>query len=514
MQNTETLLAHSNKVFEAQKVVQTLWQTLAVHFYPARADFTNVRNLGEDISDELMDSYPVLMRRDLGNSIGSMLRDGIDWFDIDVRGGAGWDGRMWLEDATNTLRRSMNERTSGFMRSSKEADHDYITFGQAVMSHEPRRDRRGLLYRCWHLRDCAWIDGPDGQVQEVHRKWKPTASLLKKIFGDNVHKTTLDACASNHGMQEIEVRHIFMMSEDYGKDEFSRFKYVSVFIDIKNRHILEEVGINYRYYTVPRFQTISGSPYAYSAATMAALPNARMLQAMTHTLLEAAERVARPPIVATQRVVRSDIDLGPDSITWVDNEYDERLGASLRPLYSDKSGFPIGYDMRQGVIEILGKAFFLDKLNLPEIGREMTAYEVSERMKQYRREALPLFTPIESDYNGQIVESSFEIALQFGMLGSIEDIPVDLQGAETEYKFKSPLATQEDEKKAQQFSQVSDLLGLAAQTDPGVRHNIDFDTAFRDAVSATGAPTRWIKDMQLVAQGRLGDAIQQAGVAA
>ena len=65
-------------------------------------------------------------------------------------------------------------------------------------------------------------------------------------------------------------------------------------------------------YVIPRFKTIPGSQFAYSPATMVGLPDARTLQEMQHTLLEASERYARPPIIATQKVIRGDIDLAPD----------------------------------------------------------------------------------------------------------------------------------------------------------------------------------------------------------
>jgi len=467
----EDLLKHSNQLFSKQYSMKSLYQTLADNFFPQRADFTVNRNIGTELADRLVDSYPVLMRRDLGNSFGAMLRDGQDWFDIGTREESGYDGRAWLEDKKHTLQRLMYDRQSGFVRTTNQGDHDFATFGQCVISIEPNKDRTGLLFRNWHLRDCAWDDDENGQVGQVHRKWTPTAYMLKKIFGeDKIHSTVKTMCEKT-SMATVKVRHIVIPADMYGKSEFERFKNVSLFIDVANKHIIEEVGINYPYYVVPRFQTISGSAYAYSPATVVGLPNARTLQAMTHTLLEAGERMARPPLAATQRV---------------------------------------GDAMRDGIMGILNSAFYLDKLNLPDIGRDMTAYEVAERMKQFRREALPLFAPLESDYNGQVCEAAFTIALEFGMFGSVADIPTGLQGKDTEFKFNSPLRAQEDEQRAQQFQQTASLLGQAAEFDPGVINNFNFDESFRDAVMATGAPTKWLYDMETVTQTRV---LQQAAEA-
>ena len=72
-QSTEELIQLADKLFEKQWPVMSLWQTLAEHFYPERADFTITRNVGQELADSLVDSYPVLVRRDLGNSFSAML---------------------------------------------------------------------------------------------------------------------------------------------------------------------------------------------------------------------------------------------------------------------------------------------------------------------------------------------------------------------------------------------------------------------------------------------------------
>ena len=504
------LKKHIKHHFDRQRVVLPLWQTLADNFYPERADFTITRNVGTELGDNLVDSYPVLMRRDLGNSLNAMLRDG-EWFKIGIDGEPDQMGKKWLEWSSKQLLGLMNSRTSNFSRAASEADHDYVTFGQPVISIERNRKADGLLYRTWHLRDCAWFDDENGQVCGMVRRWKPTQRQMVSYFGkDNVDKQITDDLVENP-FKERECYHITMPAEMFGDDEIlsKGHPYVSVWLDHENEKIMEKVGVNNHMYVVPRFQTISGSPFAYSPATVAGLPNARTIQAMTHTLLEAGERYARPPIVATAKVIRSDIDLNGDGVTWIDKEYDEKLGAAMRPLYQNQGGFPIGLEMRQGVVEILSSAFYRDKLSLPEVSHEMTAYEVSERMKQFRRENLPLFAPIEADYNGQLCELSFELAMQNGFLGSPYDIPDSLRDRDVKFKFKSPLSESEEEAKANMFAKTAQMIEQASQFDPGVALNVDIDEAFRDAVEGVGSPATWLRDIKEVAMAKQQMADQQ-----
>jgi len=511
---TAQVKSQSNHLFEKHQPMMSLYQTLAEHFYPERADFTTTRNIGQELADSLVDSYPVLVRRDLGNSFNAMLRDG-DWFNIGIDGTPDHLGASWLQHSTRRLRKLMGSRESNFVRATKEGDHDYATFGQTVISVEMNKKNDGLLFRCWHLRDVAWFDDESGQVGGVVRRWKPTYHQLDQTFGeDKLHENCNEKVKTNP-FKEANITHMVLPSDMYGDEKIeSKFPYVSIYIDMDNEHIIEEVGMNHKMYVVPRFQTIAGSQYAYSPATVVGLPDARALQSMTHTLLEAGERYARPPIIATQKVIRGDVDLAPDGITWVDNEYDEKMGASLRPLSQDRGGFPIGLEMRENIVEVLSSAFYLNKLSLPDTNRDMTAYEVSERMKQFRRENLPLFAPIESEYNGQLCEIAFSIAMSAGFFGSPMDIPDSLKGREVQFRFISPLSQSEEEERANKFAQTSKLLAEAAQFDQGVELNVNFDEAVRDAVMGIGAPASWLANEEEVEVKRQQIAMQQAAMAA
>lgn len=492
----------ADHMFEKHNTLLGLWQTLADNFYPERADFRFTRNTGAELADSTVDSFPIIARRDLGNSFHAMLRDG-QWYELaagpDVT--LDHDGKLWLEWATKRQRRVMDDRMSGFERAVKNGDMDFATFGNAVISIEPNRAYNGITYRNWHLRNVAWQEDERGQVETVARRWSPTLHELVRTFGLDALPAKLKKKYEKTPFETTQVYHVVMPADLTHNEMFvGKYKYVSYFIHSEEKQLIEEKGINYKYYVVPRFQTIAGSPYAYSPATVVALPDSRTLQAMTYTLLEAAERYARPPIVATQKVVTGVVDLRPNGITWVDNEYDERLGAALRSLDQNKGGYPIGSTERSRIYETLNHAFYLDTLSLPLGDKEMTAFEVQERMKQYRRQNLPLFAPMEKDYNGQICETTFELIMQMGGFGSPQDIPRSLGGQDVEFKYKSPLTSDEEEEKANRFSQTAQLLAQAAEFDQGVVDNVDFDQALRDSIEGLKAPISWLRPFEEISQ--------------
>jgi len=490
----------------------SLWQEVAENFYPERADFTTRRTLGTDFADNLTTSYPLIARRELGNSFSFMLRPTEkSWFHVMVKDETSDDisaelqdpeAKAWLQRATKIQRKAMYDRSAQFIRATKEGDHDYAAFGQCALSVEMNRQRTGLLYRCWHLRDMAWCENEEGKIGTVVRKWKPTVRDLVRIFGSaKVHQET-NQQAERTPFEEADCRHIVVESDMV--DGSWNTPYVSIYYDAGHQHVLEMIGVYSAIYVIPRWQTVSGSQYAYSPATVAALPDARLLQAMTYTLLEAGEKHTNPPMIAVQEALRSDISVYAGGVTWVDSAYDERLGEVLRPLTQDKSGMPLGMEMARDTRFMISEAFYLNKLNLPQRAPEMTAYEVGQRIQQYIRDALPLFEPMELEYNGALCEETFSILLRAGAFGSPFDLPESLQGADIQFRFESPLHEAIEREKGNRFVEAQGFLAGAVQLDPSTALVVDAKTALRDVLEAIGVPAGWVNSQEEV------DAIMQA----
>ncbi len=499
----KSLIKMGGRLFSKRETLMSLWQEQADNFYPERADFTNIRTLGDDFANNLTTSFPILTRRELGSSISAMLRpSGQEWFHMGVEDpdSVDLDGRRWLEHKDKIMRKAMYKRSAQFVRATKEADNDFVTFGNAVISTEINRLRTGMLYRCWHLRDVAWMENVEGIVDNIHRKWNPTARELHEMFGkDALHQKVTEFVTDTNKdpYTEIDCRHIVIPIEMYQTFDNSfkaLTKYVSIYIDVANDHIIEVVGSHTTIYTVPRWQTVSGSQYGYSPATIAALPDARLIQAMTLTLLEAGEKAVNPPMIAQTDVIRSDISYMAGGVTWVSEDYDERLGDSLRPINQNYSSLPYGIELREDIKASIMEAFYLNKLNLPPSGgADMTAYEVGQRVQEYIRNALPLFEPMEMDYNGGVCEQTAELMMREGAFGSMYDIPESLKSRDVEFQFESPLHDAVDKQKAQKFLETKEMLAQAAELDPGAVKMVDGRTALRETLEALKTPATWMR---------------------
>lgn len=498
--NAKELYGIGNDLFSKRSSLLSLWQEVADNFYPERADFTVRRSLGTDFASNLMTSYPVQCRRDLGNQFGVMLRPTArSWFHMGRRfeeKDEPHDIKKWLDYFEKVQRRAMYDPISMFSRATKEGDHDFAAFGQCVLSIEPAMtDGVGqhLLYRCWHLRDMAWQENERGQIQSKWRKWSPTAQQACRTF-TKVHQKLSDLCKKTP-FDTVNLIHMVVPADMWDGPKI-RQPYYSIWYDIDNDFVMEEVGNWTGIYVIPRWQTVSGSQYSYSPATVAALPDARLIQAMTFTLLEAGEKATSPPMIATKDAVRGDVSLYAGGITWVDMEYDERLGDALRPISQDLEGFRFGLQMNQDTRQMINSAFYLNKLSMPERAPEMTAYEVGQRVQEYIRNALPIFEPLEAEYNASVCNMSFDLLMRHGAFGDPRSWPKELLGADIEFRFESPLHDAIDQQLGHKMLEARALLADAAAADPSALALWDASTALREALNGIGVPASWIRSKE------------------
>ena len=507
--DSKKLAEQAQFLFGKKSSLNTLWQEIADNFYVERATFTMSRSLGQDFASHITTSYPLTCRRELGNQFSTMLRNTArPWFHPSRRHvkKEGHEVKAYLEGWEEIQRRAMYDQRSLFVKSTKMADHDFAAFGQCAISVEMNRHADGLLYRCWHLRDMCWQENEEGQIGFVARKWKPTAQTLVRTF-KNVDPKIV-AIAEKNPFEEIEVLHMVVEADMYDGNAGGRPRW-SIWYDCANQREMDVTPIWGRHYIIPRWQTVSDSQYSYSPATVCALPDARLLQAMTWTLLEAGEKTANPPMIATQDAVRSDVALYAGGLTWVSEEYDERLGDALRPLTQDFRGYQIGVQLNENTRAMLHRSFYLDALTLPQRAPEMTAYEVGQRVQEYIRAAMPLFEPVEQEYNAALCDETFDILWRSGAFGNPASWPKELQGASIDFTFESPLHDAIEQAKGHKFMEAGQLIASAVALDPEAAYVPNAVVALRDALSGVGCPAEWMNDEETVKQ-RSDEAKQQA----
>ena len=497
-----TIVESGDRLFAERQPLNLHWQELAEHFYFERADFTVLHNVGEDYASGAMTSVPALARREMGNLYRSMLRP-MDFFKIkatDEDRNKAPDAKAWLEYATRLMRAAMYRRGGNFTRATVAGDHDHVTFGQCVVEICATPTRDGLYYRNWHLRDVVWSEDYSGSIRDIHRKCKLPIREVDRLFPGKVPEK-LKKDTDKDPYKCIEIRHVVVPADAY---EFGEFKprrdhpWVSIWVIPTENVTLETVSRPYRGYVVPRADTVSGSQYARSPFTSIILPDARTKMAIERILLEAGEKAIDPPMIAVQDALRSDIGLFAGGVTLIDIEYDERTGEALRPVNSDHSGLPFGEDMSMRYDQIIREGMMLTKINLPDTSN-MTAFQVRKIMEQHMRAHIPMFEPVEVEYNEPLCNETFQVMRSLGAFPANE-IPDSLRGADVDFSFQSPLKDIENDGKAQRLQEGMEVIKIGTLLDPSVAEIANPMEITKDTLNALGWPQAWMRDDKQVAQ--------------
>jgi hypothetical protein len=508
-QRARDVIKNGDAMFSGKRNVDSLWQEIALNFYPKRATFTEKRDEGDEYADHLFSSYPSMARRELGNMLDEFLFPErffsihVDDEDLD----AGDYERAFLEHLDDIQYRAMMDPIANLVTARGQTNHDFAAFGQGVLWFGLNVNRDALLFRNYHLVDNIWSENAEGRIDCNHRNWAPTARQLYHHFPKTISQDVRRACgltgegsSGKDPNKPFRCRHVVLPARlyDYKTKGGKQFPFVSLYVEIESETVLEEVGLTHFPYIIPQWQKVSGSVFATSMATDVLLPDGRTLQVVMRTLREAAEMHVNPPMVGVMDMIRSDIALYPGGITTADAEYDNKIGDVLRPITRDKGGFPFGVEIAEALKQDIRAGFFLDKIQLPETTSAMTATEVRRRIQEHIRAAAPISKPIQQTYNNPLCDGVFQLLREENVF-PFEQMPETLQGRDIKFKFRSPLDELAEQNEAATFIEVRDTIIVpSAQIDPTVLDAVDWETATRDAARSAGFKAKWLKPKEAV----------------
>lgn len=494
----ENLMSVAGQAFQNFMPFRQLGQSIADSCYPMRADFTRSLEY-ENYAGMLMDGTPVHARENLGNAIDAMLRQG-SWFNV----GTGDQERdekpgnaVALNRATSKLRSILKDRRSNWMNATKTADMDWVAFGNPVLSVEESSTRDFILFRAWHPRDCAWILDEAGRIAMFFRKMRMQAIDIMALhkngaYGGEVSPAVREA-ATKDPSRRFDLMHCLLRADAIYGGDLQKMKelqhpFLSCYLDCENRTYLREMGTPVFNYVAPRMRTLGDLPFGFSPMALNSLQDSRMLQDMALVLLEQGQKAVDPPMVGAGNVFQRDINLFAGGFTEVDlGEYDD-----IRKVMSTVDTgerINVGLEMKADVRALIAESWLTNKLMLPTL-RDMREVEVMVRTEEFRRAALPFFQPIETNYHGELLGTTFEVAVNMGILRG-KDFPKELAGRDTVFTFESPLNEAEGKKLVGEYYEMINILATGAQVDKSINNLADIRKATEEAISK-GIRPEWL----------------------
>lgn len=485
-----SVLQQAIKARDGRPQWMALWQELAEIFLPNRADFQTEHAPGAERTDGLFDSGAQLSARGLISAVGSYLRPpGRTW----PRAKAKTQElnqlepvRMWLYAVTQITYDAIYDTRVNADKVLSEVDADLVVFGTGIANVSWNKAARHIVIKSKSLANTVLFCGKDGNPNGSASFSKPTLRQIVEEFGED-KLTTAMAEAYRQPKPDLErtyeIVHAILPNADWkafgGK---GRFPVASMWIAVAEKELIDEKG----YYdfpdVIPRWDTLTKEVYARSPA-MVALPDARVVQAMAKTFLEAGEMSLRPPTWSYADMINGELQMFPGGHTTVDMSGFQGTGA---PIQSIQIGaFPDKIlEVYQQKNENVAAAFFRDILELPSArDGQMTATEINARLDQFLRQAAPVFTRVGNAYNGQFCNRVFNLLMREGMY---PEPPEEMHGQEVEFEYESPIKEAREKAEAMKVLEgINMMLPLAeAQAkltggQAAVLDNLDLDAAVR-----------------------------------
>jgi hypothetical protein len=449
---------------------ETHWQEVAELVSPRKLDFVGIRTPGEKRMNRVMDPSAIHANELLAAGLHGMATNpAMRWFSLRMLAEkvAMPDGKSgdindlkevqtYLSDVEEKMWQRIYQPGSHFTTAIHEAYLDLGAFGTAIM-FVGERDSGGLLFQSRPLAECVIAENHEGRVDTVFRRttytvrqmWMMKQSGEWKSISDRVK----DAYMAEKFEEEVVVIHAVMprTERDPAKKGPKDKPYASCYFEHDCGHMLDESGFDEFPYFVVRWSKYANEVYGRSPA-MTALPDIKMLQAMSITVMKAAHKAVDPPIWLRDDGVVGQTRTVPGGINYFRGNPNE--GVMMAP--TDGRAIPMAMDIMEQIRNRIRNVFFVDIMQMVT-DQQMTATEVMQRTSERMRLLGPLIGRLEAEMLGPMVERIFGI---LDRLKLIPKVPEILSEREFTVEYVSPIATAQKQQATQGIAQVMQLLGM------------------------------------------------------
>ncbi|XXJ18039.1 portal protein [Desulfovibrio caledoniensis] len=496
-----SLLTRFSGLEEARRPWVGSWQELTEYMLPRKNSFTGLGGSsigrGRAGDERIFDSTPLHALELLASSLGGLLTNpSLPWFDISVKDRAVGDGdevRAFLQEARERMVAVFNSEDTGFQAHVHELYLDAALLGTAVMYVEAD-PTTVVRFSSRPLGEVFVAESARGRVDTVYRKYEVTARQAIQEWGAACSDETRRK-GEDRPEEPVEVLHAVFPRLDRDPAGFgsAHFPFASVYLEVKNSHVLEESGYLEMPYMVPRWAKAAGETYGRGPG-QTALSDARVLNAMARTALMAAEKMSDPPLMVPDDGFLGPVRSGPGGLSYY------RAGSSDRI-----EALPVNVDLRaaeemmNGRRESIRRIFLGDQL-APE-GPAVTATEAVIRQAEKMRVLGPVLGRLQTEFLGPLVRRVFRIMLRGG---SLPPFPEGLSPDDLEVRYTSPVSRAQKQYEAQGLAQVMEYLAplVGAQDAFGIMDNFDTDRVARHVTELFNTPSDYLKSEERVAQGR------------
>jgi hypothetical protein len=492
----EGIIARCDRLKSERATWDTLWQRIADYVQPRKSQITTKKTEGvEGFTDDLYNLTAVRANQILASGQMDYLFTG-RWFSFDPAPELEGDdeARRWYQRCTEVTMRELAR--SNWNLEIHEMLLDRGAFGSAVLLCE-EGSKRPLAFHKFDVGTFALAEDHEGNVDTLVREFELTARQAKQKFGEEALGPILrEACKSEKKQdQRFKFIHSIHPREDYDgtKVDGQNRPIASCYVSRDDRMCVKVDGYFETPFAASRFLKWGDSVYGYSPS-IEALPTVRQVNFLEKNW-DALTEIKAFPRVLIPEGMEGDVDLRAGGVTTFDPNASGAVPQEWGTIGDDRS---LGERVKTKD-EAIREAYHVDLFQmLQQIERQMTAFEVQQRLAEKVTAFSPTFYRLQTEVTNPLLLRVFSLLFRAGKYGQppasamVQSPDGQTQAlAVPEVTLTSKLAMAIKAAENNAFIQMVNILGPVAQMDPSVMDNFDLDKASRGIAANLAVPTDW-----------------------
>lgn len=402
--------------------------------------------------------------------------------------------QTYLDEVTNLLFRIRYSPKANFASQVHENYMSLGAFGSGALFVDDIVGF-GIRYKSIHLSEIYFSENHVGIVDKVHRKFQLTARQAAEKWGEDKLPTKIRNCLEKSPEQKFDFIHCVKPNDDIQRNrrDYRGMPYVSYYVSLEERAMLSEGGYQSFPYAISRYVTAPKEIYGRSPA-MTVLPDIKMLNEMSKTVIRAAHKVVDPPLLLQEDGVLQAFNTRPGALNY--GGVDDQGRQVVQPLQTN-ARVDIGMDMMEQRRRVINDAFLITLFQILVETPNMTATEAMLRAQEKGALLAPTMGRQQSEMLGPLIERELDI---LGRAGALPPMPEALaeRGGEVDIEYVSPLNRSQRAEEGVAILRTLESVVPLAQIDPSVMMIFNPEQIARELAEINGVPAKILRSQEQI----------------
>lgn len=503
---SDQLVKRYEELRNERGVWESHWREIAERIWPdTKEDFfgSNIKDKGGKRTEKVFDSSAGIALDRFSAAMQSMLTPPQQrWHRLsaeDAELNRDLEVRDWFDKATNVLFRRRYIPSANFAANQWKGYKSLGAFGSAVLFVDSWEGNN--RYKNIHLGDVFFEENHQGVVDSVYRKACMTGRQIIQRWGTDSLSDDMKRVVEARPNETHEILHVVAPNNEIeqGKMDFKGMKFASMYISIKDKSIISRGGYRTFPYIVSRYERAPNEVYGRSPA-MQALPDIKMLNEISKTMIQAAQQAVNPPLLLSDDGVlglsNKDVDLRSGGLNY--GGVDENGRPRIIPLNTG-ANIGLGEDQAERRRQTINDAFLVTLFQILVETPEMTATEALIRAREKGALLSPAMDRQQSESLGPMIERELDLAFMSGDLPPMPDALIQA-GGRFEIQYESPLSRMQRSEEMIGIQRTIETATGIAQFDPNILKRFDYGRILTIASEINGAPAEIMRSEEEVAE--------------